>query len=53
MGDLKFRKIKQNCAKHLDEVKNFINYWDKERHKFPFEIDGIVLKVNSLQQQNN
>lgn len=38
-------------CKSLEEVKNFINYWDKERHHLPFEIDGIVLKVNSLNQQ--
>lgn len=35
----------------LDEVKVFINYWDEKRHELPFEIDGIVLKVNSLKQQ--
>lgn len=35
----------------LDEVKKFITFWDTERHNLPFEIDGIVLKVNSLQQQ--
>ncbi|WP_294328869.1 NAD-dependent DNA ligase LigA [uncultured Chryseobacterium sp.] len=35
----------------LDEVKEFITFWDAERHNLPFEIDGIVLKVNSLQQQ--
>lgn len=35
----------------LDEVKEFINFWDVERHNLPFEIDGIVLKVNSLKQQ--
>ncbi|AZA53686.1 NAD-dependent DNA ligase LigA [Chryseobacterium sp. G0201] len=35
----------------MDEVKEFINFWDTERHNLPFEIDGIVLKVNSLQQQ--
>ena len=38
-------------CKNLEEVKNFINNWDKERHNLPFEIDGIVLKVNSLNQQ--
>lgn len=38
-------------CKSLEEVKNFINHWDKERHHLPFEIDGIVLKVNSLNQQ--
>ena len=39
-------------CKNLDEIKDFINYWDKHRHELPFEIDGIVLKVNSLQQQS-
>jgi len=38
-------------CKTLDEVKDFITYWDKERHNLPFEIDGIVLKINSLKQQ--
>lgn len=37
---------------NLDEVKNFINYWEEKRHELPFEIDGIVLKVNSLKQQS-
>ncbi|UOE42385.1 NAD-dependent DNA ligase LigA [Chryseobacterium suipulveris] len=36
---------------NMDEVKDFINYWDSKRHELPFEIDGIVLKVNSLKQQ--
>ena len=36
----------------LDEVKDFITYWDKHRHELPFEIDGIVLKVNSVKQQS-
>ncbi|QDP84009.1 NAD-dependent DNA ligase LigA [Chryseobacterium sp. SNU WT5] len=35
----------------LDEVKSFISYWDEHRHELPFEIDGIVLKVNSIKQQ--
>ncbi len=35
----------------LEEVKEFITYWDEKRHELPFEIDGIVLKVNSLEQQ--
>ncbi|MCG2792244.1 MAG: NAD-dependent DNA ligase LigA [Weeksellaceae bacterium] len=38
-------------CKNLDEIKDFINFWDEERHQLPFEIDGIVLKVNSLKQQ--
>ena len=39
-------------CKNLDEIKDFINYWDEKRHELPFEIDGIVLKVNSLKQQS-
>ncbi|KEY19538.1 NAD-dependent DNA ligase LigA [Kaistella antarctica] len=39
-------------CKNLDEIKDFINYWDEHRHKLPFEIDGIVLKVNSIKQQS-
>jgi DNA ligase (NAD+) len=38
-------------CKNLEEVKNFINYWDKNRHDLPFEIDGIVLKINNIKQQ--
>ena len=38
-------------CKTLDEVKDFITFWDTERHHLPFEIDGIVLKVNSLKHQ--
>ncbi|WP_292010273.1 NAD-dependent DNA ligase LigA [Chryseobacterium sp.] len=46
-------KISQQAklCKTLDEVKEFISFWDEERHNLPFEIDGIVLKVNSLKQQ--
>ena len=39
-------------CKNLEEVKEFINYWDEHRHELPFEIDGIVLKVNSIKQQS-
>ena len=35
----------------LEEVKNFIEYWDKKRHHLGFDIDGIVIKVNDLKQQ--
>ncbi len=37
----------------INEVINFINYWDKERFKLPYDIDGIVIKVNSYNQQQN
>ncbi|MCL4155992.1 UNVERIFIED_CONTAM: hypothetical protein GTU68_045932 [Idotea baltica] len=35
----------------IDEVLEFVNYWDKERHHLPYETDGVVVKVNDLQQQ--
>ncbi len=35
----------------IDEVLEFINYWDVHRHDMPYETDGVVVKVNSLQQQ--
>ncbi|OAD91243.1 DNA ligase (NAD(+)) LigA [Aequorivita soesokkakensis] len=38
-------------AKNLDEVLEFVNYWDVHRHELPYETDGIVVKVNNLQQQ--
>ncbi len=40
-------------CKSIDEVLDFINFWDTERHNLPFDIDGIVLKVNSLEQQRS
>lgn len=38
-------------CKNLDEVFQFIDYWNTERFNLPFEIDGIVIKVNSLSEQ--
>ncbi|MBO5785218.1 MAG: NAD-dependent DNA ligase LigA [Bacteroidaceae bacterium] len=40
-------------ADNLQEVFNFIDYWDTERRNLPVATDGIVLKVNSLQQQKS
>lgn len=40
-------------ARTLQEVFDFINYWDVERKNLPVATDGIVLKVNSLRQQRN
>ena len=39
-------------AKNLNEVFEFINYWDKHRHDLPYETDGVVIKVNNLQHQD-
>lgn len=38
-------------VKTLQEIYDFINYWDSERKNLPVATDGIVLKVNSLRQQ--
>ena len=38
-------------AKSIDEVLEYINYWEKNRHNLDFDIDGIVIKVDSLQKQ--
>jgi len=35
----------------IEEVFNFIEKWDVKRHKLPYETDGIVVKVDSLDQQ--
>lgn len=36
----------------IDEVLEYVNYWDEHRHNLPYEIDGVVVKVNSLYQQD-
>lgn len=39
-------------ANNLDEVFEFINYWDVHRHDLPYETDGVVIKVNDFNHQN-
>lgn len=48
-------KISQGMkkVKTLQEIYDYINYWDTERKNLPVATDGIVLKVNSLRQQRN
>ena len=48
----KISDLTRKC-KTLEEVFEFINYWDVERKNLPVATDGIVLKVNSLRQQKN
>lgn len=36
---------------NIDELMDYINYWTKERPNLPYEIDGIVIKVNDLNDQ--
>jgi DNA ligase (NAD+) len=38
-------------CKTKDEVFEFLEYWDTERHNLGFEIDGVVIKVNGLDDQ--
>jgi len=35
----------------MNEVFDFIDYWDTHRHNLPYETDGVVVKVNSIQHQ--
>ena len=46
-------KISENAklCKNIQEVQDFINFWNEKRKKLNFDIDGIVIKVNSLKQQ--
>lgn len=48
-------KISQGMkkVKTLQEIYDYINYWDAERKNLPVATDGIVLKVNSLRQQRS
>ncbi|MDR2835747.1 MAG: NAD-dependent DNA ligase LigA [Bacteroidales bacterium] len=39
-------------CKSLDEVFEFINYWDLERKNLPYDTDGVVIKVNSFELQD-
>ena len=38
-------------ASSIEEVFRFVNEWDMKRHQLPYETDGVVIKVNNLQQQ--
>ena len=40
-------------AHSLQEIYDYIDYWDQERHHLPIATDGIVLKVNSFAQQRS
>jgi DNA ligase (NAD+) len=38
-------------CKNIDDVLTFINHWDTERKNLPYDIDGVVIKVNSIPMQ--
>lgn len=48
----KISEAMKKCSS-LDEVLEYIKYWDVERKNLPVATDGIVLKVNSLRQQRH
>ena len=39
-------------ANSIDEVFEFIDYWNIHRHDLPYETDGVVVKINDLHQQD-
>jgi DNA ligase (NAD+) len=39
-------------AKNVDEILEFVNHWENHRHELEYEIDGVVIKVNNLQYQD-
>lgn len=43
-------KVSENIkiANNIEEIFEFINYWDTERYNLPYDIDGVVIKVDSL-----
>lgn len=47
-------RVSKNVAlcKNIDEIFEFISDWDKGRHELEYEIDGIVIKVNNIANQN-
>ena len=42
---------KRRICGSIDEIEEFINYWDSERKTLPFATDGIVIKVNQIAYQ--
>jgi DNA ligase (NAD+) len=43
--------VQSKLANSMNEVFDFIEYWDKHRHEMPYETDGVVVKINDLHQQ--
>lgn len=47
-----FKVPKQSkLAKSIEEVFEFIDFWDQHRHDLPYETDGVVVKINQIQYQ--
>lgn len=43
--------VHSKLVKNMNEVLEFIDYWDIHRHELPYETDGVVVKVNNIHQQ--
>ena len=41
----------RRICRNIDEIKQYIDYWDKQRKFLPFATDGIVIKINELESQ--
>jgi len=46
----KINNVNKVC-KNIEEVINFINEWTEKRNTLPYEIDGVVIKVNNINEQ--
>ncbi len=46
-------KISEDCKRcnNINEVLDYLEYWDKKKNDLPFEIDGVVIKVNDYLKQ--
>ena len=52
-SDIGFKVPKTiKLCKNVDEIINFLEFWDVKRHELPYETDGVVIKVNSLFHQD-
>lgn len=53
LADVRF-KVSEDWELHhsIEEVEKYINKWESKRAKLPFDIDGIVIKVNEIGLQN-
>ncbi len=56
LGFLKKLGFKVNTnfrlCKNINEVLNYCSYWEEKRNELPYEIDGVVIKVNNIKFQN-
>ena len=40
-----------SLCQNVEEIFRYLEHWDRKRHELPYETDGVVIKVNSLAQQ--